>query len=167
MSCKDPGLIHSIDPCQVRNHCHGGEFGKRLDPVKDASSAQTLIDNSGILAFISGPPADPPKQFRTRQRTSCKQKSEIRGQHAPAIRLGASPLRWRHHQRAQSRSVRRLDSRALLEQGKPISFRAFLTLTPNRPLTVANPKFAVGRFCDIANGITDAPLLIGSGHRTG
>ena len=39
MSCKDPGLIHSIDPCQVRNHCHGGEFGKRLDPAKDASFA--------------------------------------------------------------------------------------------------------------------------------
>jgi hypothetical protein len=51
MSCKDPGLIHSIDPCQVRNHCHGGEFGKRLDPVKDASSAHEGGAANSALCF--------------------------------------------------------------------------------------------------------------------
>ncbi len=57
MSCKDPGLIHSIDPCQVRNHCHDGEFGKRLDPVKDeaelvigALSGSYWIPNSALCS---------------------------------------------------------------------------------------------------------------------
>ena len=84
MSCKDPGLIHSIDPCQVRNHCHGGEFGKRLDPVKDAAAAGS--------AFLDIALVQPPQivvQTLVRRADEILQRSD-----APSQRCALRPNCW-------------------------------------------------------------------------